>query len=95
MAASDEKQRLERELIAVMGEGKPTAAGGHDERFGQRVLRRLYVAHVLQCLSTTLREQSAPGLVYSLFQNDMVASAAFLGSYDSASGLIAFMVSPS
>ena len=33
-------------------------------RSTQRTLRRLYVAHVLQCLSTTMREQAAPGMVY-------------------------------
>ena len=64
-------------------------------RSTQRTLRRLYVAHVLQCLSTTMREQAAPGMVYSLFRNDMVASAKFLGNYDSCSGLVAFVLSPS
>lgn len=61
----------------------------------QATLRKLYVAHVLQCLSTTMREQAAPGMVYRLFGNDMVKSAAFLGSYDSLSGAVAFLVSPS
>lgn len=89
----------ERDLRRAMESGRAASADKSEwpagQQHGQAVLRRLYAAHVLQCLSTTLREQAAPGLVYSLFQNDMVKSAAFLGSYDSCSGLIAFMVSPS
>ena len=81
---------LAEEISAHMRGQKPASA-----RQSRGTLRRLYVAHVLQCLSTTMREQAAPGLVYSLFQNDMVASATFLSSYDSASGLVAFALSPS
>jgi MFS family permease len=68
---------------------------GQPQQHNRSALRRLFVAHVLQCLSTTIREQAAPGLVFSMFRNDIVGTAKFLGNYDSASGLVAFLVSPS
>ncbi len=74
---------------------RANGGGKRSEHSSRGTLRRLYVAHVLQCLSTTMREQAAPGMVYSLFRDDMVASAKFLGNYDSFSGLVAFLVSPS
>eukprot|EP01051_Picozoa_sp_SAG22_P014943 SAG22_NODE_1884_length_3377_cov_29.524100_3_plen_502_part_00 len=72
------------------GEEKPLTKSKHG-----RTLFWLYCAHILQCLSTTIREQAAPDMVFRLFNNDMVSSAKFLGNYDSFSGLIAFLVSPS
>ena len=66
-----------------------------EKKRSSRTLFFLYCAHILQCLSTTIREQAAPDMVFRLFNNDMVSSAKFLGNYDSFSGLIAFLVSPS
>ena len=54
------------------------AAAAHPSGKGirARTLRWLYAAHILQCLSTTIREQAAPDMVFRLFDNDMVKSCA-------------------
>ena len=95
-----QSRALEEDISQQMSGGDLPATerqtvGRNESRKNRGTLRRLYVAHVLQCLSTTMREQAAPGMVYSLFRNDMVASAKFLGGYDSCSGLVAFVLSPS
>lgn len=68
-----------RALSAIeLNMGQPATEGSSSQAATKKTLRWLYAAHVLQCLSTTMREQAAPALVFRLFTTnnvvDMVAS---------------------